>query len=653
MIYFIYNFQHIYYIYKQNNKLFKFFFFLNILMAKELNLFPFDIIRDGQNNLIETFKKCLNEKNNFVVNAPTGIGKTAAAISPALNFALQHDKTIIFLTSRHTQHEIVLSTLKQIKEKYNINIKTADLIGRKWMCLQDNVDKLSSSEFSEYCKNVKENNKCSYFTKTKDKNKLTVEAKLTIEEIKKNVYCNNELIKICKAREVCPYEIAMLLATKANIIIADYYFVFHPTISDLFFTKTNKKIEDCIIIIDEGHNLPARIMEIETSKISLIAINRAILEAEKNHFQESHTILNIIKNTIERLSNNLKQYEEKTISKELFISLINEEINYNDAVLELESNGEIIREKQKYSYIGSIAKFLELWENNPSEGFARIITIENFKNKKNIVLSNNCLDPSILSSKIIKDAYSVLLMSGTLTPTQMYSDLLGFNNPIQKSYSSPFPKENRLNLIIPKTTTKFTNRCELEYEKIAIECANITNNIPGNSILFFPSYHLRDKISNYYNKLSKKTLFNENTFLTKEEKENLLTKFKSYSKVGSVLLAVVGGSFYEGIDLPGDLLKCVVIIGLPLKQPDLKTKELINYYDLKFKKGWDYGYVYPAFNKTMQSAGRCIRNENDKGVIVFLDERYKWSNYYKCFPNDMNFTITIDSKKEIEKFFKK
>ena len=129
-------------------------------------------------------------------------------------------------------------------------------------------------------------------------------------------------------------------------------------------------------------------------------------------------------------------------------------------------------------------------------------------------------------------------------------------------------------------------------------------------------------------------------------------KFKSYKSTGATLLAVVAGSFGEGVDLPGDELKTVVVVGLPLARPDLETNALIQYYDEKFKNGWNYGYVYPAFNKVIQNAGRCIRSETDKGVIVFLDERYTLPRYYHCFPESWKIKVSVNQYKEkIERFF--
>jgi DNA excision repair protein ERCC-2 len=117
------------------------------------------------------------------------------------------------------------------------------------------------------------------------------------------------------------------------------------------------------------------------------------------------------------------------------------------------------------------------------------------------------------------------------------------------------------------------------------------------------------------------------------------------------LLATISGSFGEGIDLPGDFLKGVIVVGLPLTRPDLESKSLIDYYDKKFGKGWDYGYLYPAFTKAIQSSGRCIRTEKDRGVVVFLDERYAWPRYYNCFPKDWKFITTVLFERNIQNFF--
>jgi len=130
-----------------------------------------------------------------------------------------------------------------------------------------------------------------------------------------------------------------------------------------------------------------------------------------------------------------------------------------------------------------------------------------------------------------------------------------------------------------------------------------------------------------------------------------LEKFSKYKDTGAILLGVATGSFGEGVDMPGDLLKAVIIVGLPLGKPDLETKELTKYYDKKFGNGMEYGYFLPAFTKCFQNAGRCIRSETDRGVVIYLDERYTWANYFKFFPQTDYMRITKDPTERIKNFF--
>ena len=167
---------------------------------------------------------------------------------------------------------------------------------------------------------------------------------------------------------------------------------------------------------------------------------------------------------------------------------------------------------------------------------------------------------------------------------------------------------------------------------MAAACAGIANNTPGNSAFFFPSYRLRDEVHHRMSPHCEKTAFLETSNMTKEEKARLFERFASKQKIGACLLGVASGSFAEGIDFKGDLLKTVVIVGLPLQRPDMETKCLIEYYERKFGKGWDYGYIFPAMNRVLQSAGRCIRSPKDRGVIIFLDARYAWPRYLDCLP---------------------
>ncbi|MBD3361409.1 DEAD/DEAH box helicase [Candidatus Woesearchaeota archaeon] len=611
-------------------------------MNKEF-FFPHEKIRPVQDELIALVSNAIQNKNHAIIHAPTGLGKTAASIAPALKAAVNKDITIFFLTSRHTQHKIILDTLRDIKKKFNLDFIASSIIGKKWMCLQPGAEIMMTNDFSEFCRTLKDEGKCDFYTNIKAKD--NVKKNHLLEEIKKSSPLPTEkIIELCKKNNICPYEFSMLLASKSKVIICDYYYLFSPGISETFFAKTNKSIQDSIIIVDEAHNLPQRIRSLLTKKLSDRMIKRALKEAKKYDFDDLAVSLVEMESALYRLAQELAVNDEKLISKELFLEKVESIKKYEEFIAELKSAAEIVRENQKKSSIGGIAAFLEAWPYGDI-GFTRILS----KKDSYVVLTHRCLDPSIATKDIIDASDTTIMMSGTLSPVEMYKDLLGFpDKTITQEFPSPFPKKNTLALVIPKTTTKFTKRNPEQYLRIANICADIVDRVPGNAAIFFPSYYLRNEIAKFLETRCKKTVFNEQPRLTKEEKQELLDKFCKYKN--AVLLGVAAGSFGEGIDLPG-VLKSVIVVGLPLDRPDLETKELIKYYDNKFSKGWDYGYIMPALTKTMQNAGRCIRTEKDKGALVFLDERYTWPNYFRCFPSDWNLKISIDYLEEIKGFF--
>lgn len=607
-------------------------------------LFPYDKIRPVQDELVKEIESALNNKHHLIVHAPTGLGKTAATIAPALAFAMKKDLTVFFLTSRHTQHKIVIDTLKEIKKKYAKQFIAASIIGKKWMCLQPNTETMFSGDFSEFCKSLRESDKCEFYLNC---GKNSTNFRRTTESAEKNSPLYTEkIIEMCENEKLCPYEVSLSLASRSSVIVCDYYYFFNDHIRENFLKKTGKNIGSSIVIIDEGHNLPSRMRELLTTRISNKTIRLALKECKKYKFEELENFLIELEAVLIKLAEKIINNDEMLVNKEEFINHVNRITGYEEIITRLKLCADIALEDQKRSFLGTIAVFLETWPQG-KEGYSRIIS----RQGQLIMLKQRCLDPSLATKGIISEAHSAILMSGTLSPTEMYKDILGFpENTVCREFTSPFPEKNRMTLIIPKTTTKFTMRNQPQFSAIASICNEITENIPGNCAIFFPSYNLRDEINRHFQKICTRTCFLEQPRLAKNEKEELIEKFKQYKN--AVLLGVASGSFGEGIDMPG-ILKSVIIVGLPLDRPDLETKELINYYDQKFSKGWDYGYILPALTKTMQNAGRCIRSETDKGVIVFLDERYTWPSYFRCFPSDWPVRITLNYLNEIKRFFEK
>lgn len=600
--------------------------------------FQHEKLRPTQEQIMKEIFQVIQQKKHAIIHAPTGMGKTAASLSPALTAALEKKLTILFLTSRHTQHKIVLETVQNIKQKYCVNFNVASFIGKKWMCAQEGASTMPTQDFVEFCRSLREDEKCEYYLNSKSKTKVSV--------------CNDELLQIIPTTEnivttsmkhkICPYESALHLASNSTIIIADYFYIFNESIRKNFLSKINKNLEDCIVIVDEAHNLPERVRDLMSSILSTNIIQRAIKEAKKYNIEPVILPLIELLHLIQQIGSKLVD-EEKKISSQFLVNEIDKIKPLQQFIAELETSADLVRNEQKQSSLGVIASFLKKWPEG-EKGFIRYVK----KEKENVKIFLQCLDPSIITKPVINQCHSMIIMSGTLLPTIMYQDVLGFQDgTFKQEYSSPFPEKNKLTLIIPKTTTKFTLRSPEQYKNIAEICAQITNEIHGNSLLFFPSYKIRDDVAFFFQEYSNKTILFEQPNLQKKQKEELLKKYSSYK--GAVMLCTATGSFGEGIDLPG-INKCVIVIGLPLDKPNLRSRELIQYYDELFGKGWDYGYTLPAITKTLQNSGRCIRNEKDKGVLVFLDERYDWPRYKKLFPREWNLISSLNYMKEIQQF---
>jgi len=618
-------------------------------------LFPFDDTRKVQLKMIDDVTNAISEKKHIIAHAPTGLGKTAATVAPALSYAIENAKNVIFLTPKHTQHSIVIETLTKIKERYGVKINAVDFIGKKWMCLIPGVQTLTSKDFSEFCREAKLEERCPFYKNLRKKTDITPAAKKLIKDLKEKMPMHvEELCSDCGKNEMCPYEMSCELAKESNFIIADYYHVFHPGIRKAFLLKTAKELKDTIIIVDEAQNLPGRIRSVLSSKISTFSIKKAISEARKFNYNELANDLASINEVLIELSKSIEEKNERYATREEFIKTIEAKTGqkYDSLSADLIFAGDKIRTENKKSFVGSIGSFLDIWTVE-DEGYTRILKIGVWKEKSFVELNLKCMDPAISSKELFEECHSSILMSGTLTPTQMYRDLLGLekSRTMCIDYESPFPAENRLALIVPDTTTKYTRRKNDEYEKIAKWCADTVNTIPGNVAVFFPSYRVRDEVNRYFERKSHKSIFLEQPTMTKREKMEFIKTFKEYADLGAVFLGATAGNFGEGIDLPGKFLKGVIVVGIPFDTPDLETNALIEYYDKKFGAGWNYGYLYPAMNHVVQACGRVIRSEQDTGVVVMIDERFTWKNYFKCLPLNWKIVVTMNPIERIKKFF--
>jgi len=605
-----------------------------------MDLFPFEQPREMQTEMIEMVEEAIDGEGSATIHAPTGLGKTAAALTPAIEKSIEEDKKVFFLTPRHSQHQIALETVRKIKEKHGKNISSTDLIGKSHLCEAQNV--IADDDEPD----------CPRHDATFDDNhQLTERAMNKVREVRNKNMSAHEVKKAC--HKVCPYQVQMHSLEYSKLIIADYFHIFHPGVRDVVLEKADISLSDAIIIVDEAHNLPSRTRSLYSATLKDSLVKNAVSEAGKHQFHDEQQHLQQMKRKFQRLVQDKlsSQNAEQRVEKKDFTELVDSFRDYEDFIVDLEKAGEEIESRQeKESKVLKIAEFMDNW-NGKDEGFSRILKRTNYGE---VHLKYSCLNPEATTRTPIKKSHSTILMSGTLTPTDMYNDLLGIDEEdnTTKEFKSPFPSENKTEIVIPTLTTKYSERDESMTQKYAWYLSQSLEEIPGNAAAFFPSYSYMEDVKDQLKMHTDRRIFVEKPQMDKEEKQQTLDRFKNRKEKGDgILLGVTAGSFGEGIDFPGEILKAVFIVGLPLQRPDLETKDLINFLDEKYGKGWEYGYTYPAINRAIQAAGRCIRSKSDKGAIVFMDKRYNWSNYRKTLPKDIKMKETRAPWKKLGEFF--
>jgi DNA excision repair protein ERCC-2 len=620
--------------------------------------------RDEQKQIIIDILEALKNKKNMILHAPTGTGKTDAALSAAISYGLENNKKILFLTPKTSQHKVALDVIRGINLKYNSKIKAIDFVGKKNLCIEPGISQMKAG-FYEICRHAVQNKQCPFYLNVKpiNKNEREITDQLIERENKNLMILSSEHSKDIaynfkslqeKPMPLCPYEYSKIFARDCQVIVADYYHLFSKKIADSFLSEINIDIKDCIVIVDEAHNLEERIIKLLSKTINVSIINRAIKEAEEINELDVATFLKEFIINLEEIADikfknkkNVYEKEEHIKEHELLFKKYLENIEEQINKVEEAGINYLEKKNETRSSLVNLALFFENWFLVKGDDFVKYIKIEN-----NVIsIKNNAMDVSKITKDVFKSCYAGIIMSGTLTPLKMYEEIYGLKgNTILKEYNSPFPKENRLDILINNVTTKYTNRNVDEYKKIAKITSELVNAIPGNTIVFFPSFEMMKNIEKFII-INKPKIYQEKESTT-ESFEKMISKFKQNSNLlGSCLFAVMGGKASEGIDLPGNLLMGAIIIGIPLSKMEIYTKSRIDYYEKLYKKGWQYAYIQPALQKVIQSAGRVIRSEKDKGVIVYLDSRYEWGTYKQHLPKNIKFTKSKDYKKEIDNFF--
>ena len=632
-----------------------------------MSFFPYKP-RKNQTAIMQTIKNSLESKRDIVFESGTGSGKTICTLTSTLEHVLEHNKKIIYSTRTNAQQRQVILELREIRNK-NKDIKEkifgVGIQGRANMCILARFDpelaKGTSEELSKFCSNEKKKAKSSDRDKNKSciyyRNFLVKERFETVKEwVKKELPTAEEFIEYCEKKELCPYEINKLLMRESPLVIVPYIYIFDLMIRNMLFDCLAVPEDDMILIVDEAHNLPDYIRDLYSAQLSMFMLNSCVLEAEKygdpsmvdGRFSVSQFckivneivrdlrdtyVYGILEGGIRRepVKNNDAFIPSHEFETEIISRLKITSNTLHDIVGDLIAYGEKIQEyrqkdgKLPRSYLHKLGLFLDFWISLEMNQYAKLVV--DASSGKNPRIEAYCLDPSV-GTDIIRDFHSTIHMSGTLEPLEEYRDSLGLSDMTELvGYPSPFPKENRKILFVSDVTTKYDeiSKDEKIITRMQDHVSDICNTFPKNTMVFFPSFNVMSMFRNHVN------LDNINRGIYFEERDmsqtalmELVSDFKQRGNQDgdcATLFSVIGGRISEGMDFPAEQLELAVIVGIPYPKPTARQRGLQHYYDLKFGKGWEYTVEAPTARKLLQSIGRLIRDENDRGVAVILDRR--------------------------------
>lgn len=592
--------------------------------------FPYVELRDSQEEMIKECYRDIRHGNKLFCQAPTGIGKTVSTIFPSVKcLGERYADKIFYLTSKASIRREAYHALEKMNAA-GARVRGCVISSRETMCACD-AAKRGRGRLSSYCNPET----CPYAKGYYDRLPNAVNKILSTGDI-----FDSAAIKAFAVSEgLCPYELSLDLSELCDVIVCDYNYVFSPTVYlKRYFDERENDSEKYIFLVDEAHNLPDRARDMYSSRLSKQDFEAVIaLAGESSGI--THACLSVISHfdklgelcrdnmTYDNDGNGVGYYVSRDMPERMS-EILSEFSQKCDNWMTHNTDSPAYFSAEELSFkVYEYKKICERFDG-------RYLTFIN-KNGMEVSVLLYCLDPSGQLSEALEKAVASVLFSATLTPTDYFADILGGGEKaVSVSFRSPFPSENLCVAVADGVSTRFDDR-EGAYRKVASCIAATVSAKAGNYMVFFPSYSFMERVHKIFSAKYPhvKTLVQKRN-MTYSERENFLDAFKDDGGKLRIGFCVLGGSFSEGVDLPGRRLIGTVIVGVGLPGISDENNIIRDYYEEKCGMGYDYAYTYPGMNSVLQAVGRVIRTETDRGIAVLIDDRYSEPKYKALFPQE-------------------
>lgn len=571
--------------------------------------FPYGSFRSAQRQMAESVYKAAATGRVLLAEAPTGTGKTLASIFPAIKaFNKTPVDKIFYLTAKTTGKQLALENLQLIaSDGIDTPLRVLELTAQEKICLEP--DKRCTGDSCPFARN--------FYDKLQQARQAAYTTPLLTRQT---------LTQLAHTHEICPYYLGMEMSRWVDILVADFNYYFDT--SALLHGLTRELNWHPYLLVDECHNLVERARQMYSAEL-----DRSVLLAAKRLAPKP------IKTSLERV-NRLWLATIKTLDfSETALTLLNaspEKLNLaltgftNDYIDFLQRHPDHpVQHTAVQEFFFAALNYLEKLELVDED---YCIDMQRPQPKQEVLTLRNLIPARPLAARLAQ-AHSACFFSATLRPAYFYQQMLGLpDDTVYLQVPSPFASQQLQVKVARHISTRYRDRstaigplCDIIEQQVTAAT--------GNYLAFFSSYEFLQQIEReLQQRLSSAnvTVITQSRRMSEQDREAFIERFTHEQNL--LGLAVLGGAFSEGVDLPGDALKGAFIATLGLPQINPVTEHLRQRLQQVFQQGYHFAYLYPGIQKVVQAAGRVIRTQEDTGYLWLLDDRFAQHEVRQLLP---------------------
>lgn len=565
--------------------------------------FPYEQFRAGQRQLAVAAFRAQRDAQCLLAQAPTGIGKTLAVVFPGLKAMPEAglDK-LFYLTAKNSGRQMALDALQRLSPDGEGAWRVLEMVARDKQC--PNPDKACHGQSCPLAEGFYD--------------RLPAARQQALEQ---PMLTSQRLQQVANEHQVCPYYLSQEMLRWADAIVGDYNYFFDT--HAVLYSQTLVQQWRSAVLVDEAHNLVERARSMYSASFSQVQLRmarKAAPSALKRHFAP---LTRLMEDLIPEEGGD--QWGLEKIPEDLL-----EQCEYLAARLgAYVAENPMPQDSPLLQFYFELLYFVDLAGQFGSHSLFDILA-----QRDGVLLNLRNIVPAPFLAERYGDAHGVVLFSGTMNPSQFYRDVLGLPpSTAELNVASPYRAEQLRVRQYAGLSTRYADRAQ-SLGGVCDIVGKAYQEQPGNYLLFLSSFDYLEQVSQaLQERWPDMPLWHQQPGMSDLQRTQFLDRFTLDGK--GVGLAVLGGAFSEGVDLPGKRLigAFIATLGLPQFNPANESVRQVMARLFGERRAYDYTYLYPGLRKITQAAGRVIRDEQDQGFVYLLDERYGQRRVQQLLPD--------------------